>query len=533
MTLAYDHPQTAAPELSGLRALLSVLPVPVVLAHEALTEPVSSAHPLLLVCSEVPDGTTLDRLVDHLRGGGRALVAVSPESAPWMPLGPLVLPNASTLAAPDPHDPLVLDPHLRAGGSTGSTVDLAGLAIEADDFVGLRDGLGRPLAHADGHPVAVEVTIGEGTAVVLGSVAALTNRWIAAADNAVVVPRSLCPGVDVDAESRRAAQDHRPPPVHLDRGVIEADNAGDDRLVGLLPPNEVPVGSAPFVAAAARAGRLLSAPVHDALCDLVDLGAPSGALLVHDLPVGDVPATPPSPVAPTGKDHVSELVLLTVARRLGQPVGYAPEHGGDIVQNLLPTKADADRQTSTSSGVDLEFHTETAFHPHKPRYLLLLCLRGDEAAETRLCSITQVVEHLPLGVRQVLHEPRFRTTVDESFGRRDDGERRPLGPAVPVLSGPIDRPSSTFDADLMVGTDADAADALDALRAAIAREHLAVTLRTGDLLVIDNTVAVHGRSSFPARFDGTDRWIQRAFVVADLAPSATERRGRVITTRFA
>ena len=46
-------------------------------------------------------------------------------------------------------------------------------------------------------------------------------------------------------------------------------------------------------------------------------------------------------------------------------------------------------------------------------------------------------------------------------------------------------------------------------------------------------MAVHGRSSFPARFDGTDRWLQRAFVVADLAPSAAERQGRVITTRFA
>jgi L-asparagine oxygenase len=60
-----------------------------------------------------------------------------------------------------------------------------------------------------------------------------------------------------------------------------------------------------------------------------------------------------------------------------------------------------------------------------------------------------------------------------------------------------------------------------------------VTLRAGDLLVIDNAVAVHGRSSFPARFDGTDRWIQRTFVVPDLAASASERQGRIITTRFA
>jgi len=60
-----------------------------------------------------------------------------------------------------------------------------------------------------------------------------------------------------------------------------------------------------------------------------------------------------------------------------------------------------------------------------------------------------------------------------------------------------------------------------------------VVYEDDDLLIVDNSVAVHGRSPFRARFDGTDRWLQRSFVVGDLAPSAGERVGRVITTRFA
>ena len=76
-----------------------------------------------------------------------------------------------------------------------------------------------------------------------------------------------------------------------------------------------------------------------------------------------------------------------MARRLGEPVGYVPEHGGRIVQNIVPTRRDADRQTSTSSRSTLMFHTETAFHPYRPRYLLLLCLRGDPAAETTMASV--------------------------------------------------------------------------------------------------------------------------------------------------
>jgi L-asparagine oxygenase len=62
--------------------------------------------------------------------------------------------------------------------------------------------------------------------------------------------------------------------------------------------------------------------------------------------------------------------------------------------------------------------------------------------------------------------------------------------------------------------------------------HTSVALEAGDLLIVDNSVAVHGRSPFTPRFDGTDRWVQRAFVVADLTASEADRNGRVITTQF-
>ncbi len=110
------------------------------------------------------------------------------------------------------------------------------------------------------------------------------------------------------------------------------------------------------------------------------------------------------------------MTLLTVARQLGQPVGYVPEHGGRIVQNIVPTESDADRQTSTSSRSNLMFHTETAFHPHRPRYLLLLCLRGDPAARTTLASVHDIVDvaRRPRS-STAMFEPRYRTAVDASF----------------------------------------------------------------------------------------------------------------------
>jgi hypothetical protein len=277
--------------------------------------------------------------------------------------------------------------------------------------------------------------------------------------------------------------------------------------------------------------------VSDALAAVRDTPPRDGAILIRGVPVGTLPATPSSPTVPLDKDRTSELALLTIARRLGEPVGYLPEHGGDLVQNLVPTRAGADRQVSTSSRVDLAFHTETAFHPHAPRYLVLLCLRGHSDAHTTLCSVHDVIEALDADTVAVLRQPRFTCGVDESFlGHPADGgavaapvDRAPGA----VIGGTDERPTFWYDAELMRGTDPAAQAALGRLGRAVSDRQRSVVLEAGDCLVVDNAIAVHGRSSYRARFDGSDRWLQRAFVVQDLAASAPDRDGRIIVTRFA
>ncbi len=296
-----------------------------------------------------------------------------------------------------------------------------------------------------------------------------------------------------------------------------------------VAPAPVDELSEELVHAAALGGRHLPISVDDALLRFAVTPSRSGALLIRNAPIGGLPPTPPAPETPVAKDLSTELTLLTVARRLGQPVGYVPEHGGRIVQNIVPTPGAADSQMSTSSRSSLMFHTETAFHPHRPRYLLLLCLRGDPSAHTTLASVHDIMDRLEDDVVDVMFEPRFRTAVDASFL---DGRPNELGPARPLVTGTRNDPTFIFDADLTVGTDTIADDVLIAVRSAIADVETSVVLEPGDLLVVDNNVAVHGRSPFTARFDGTDRWLQRSFVVADLAPSAADRDGRVITTEF-
>jgi hypothetical protein len=399
---------------------------------------------------------------------------------------------------------------------------LDGMHLTVGDAIALR-GEGDVLA-ADSHDDAVvlSITQGHGSLVVVGSVSPLTERLLGSRDNLAFLTWLATGAVDTGVAARIAAS-HEPVRPHRAPSVVSVTDMQPFASPG------VPYSDPGFVRSAGKARRLLPADVHDALIDFADAPDPSGALLLTGMPVGRLSLTPSHPTEHTDKDDTSEMTLLTVARALGQPIGYLPEHGGDIVQNIVPTKGAATAQTSTSSAVELMYHTEAAFHPHRPRYLLLLCLRGDPSAATTLSSIHEVARQLPLDVRATLFEPRFRTAADESYvGRRPTQ----LGLPIPVLSGDWDRPSMVFDADLMVGMDDEAEAALRCLADAVVACHTSTVLEPGDLLVVDNTIAVHGRTPFTPRFDGTDRWLQRTFVVADLSTSGGDRNGRVVTTRF-
>jgi L-asparagine oxygenase len=256
---------------------------------------------------------------------------------------------------------------------------------------------------------------------------------------------------------------------------------------------------------------------------------PSGALLLRGCPVGELPPTPESPTAPCEKTLLSEYTLLSVARLLGQPVGYLPEHGGELVQNILPTREGADRQVSTSSKVTLQYHTEASFHPWRMRYLLLLCLRGDENAKTTLVSARDIVRRLDEATMRVLAEPLFSTGIDESYAGSRSTARSEMHS---VLYGSKQHARIRYDAELTEGVTAAAQHALTRLAEVVRECEGGVVLEAGDLLIVDNTVAIHGRSPFTPRFDGTDRWLQRAFVMSDLLDADGELNGRIVSTQF-
>lgn len=219
--------------------------------------------------------------------------------------------------------------------------------------------------------------------------------------------------------------------------------------------------------------------------------------------------------------------LLRFADDIGRAVGYDREQHGRLIQDIFPVRAAERDQVSSSSKVTLGSHTETAFHPHKPRYVVLLCLRGDPRAATTYAEVDDVVARLDAEDLAVLQTGEFVTTVDPSF--MANGE-----PDATVVVRPLTRRRNgwvlVYDELLMSGTTTRARRALTSLHRAVRETTRQVVLDAGDLLVIDNDRAVHGRTPFSPRYDGTDRWLKRALVVASLP--TRDVVGRVIQTRL-
>ena len=254
-------------------------------------------------------------------------------------------------------------------------------------------------------------------------------------------------------------------------------------------------------------------------------GTTSAVTLIPRYFTGIVAPTPVAADPNLDACPAATRVLLSFADDIGRAVGYDREQSGRLIQDIFPVRASERAQVSTSSKVMLGSHTETAFHPHKPRYVVLLCLRGDAQAATTYADVDEMIPHLSAEALEVLQTNEFVTTIDPSF--MTNGE-----PDAQVAVTPLTKKHSgwvlVYDELLMSGTTNRTEKALAELHAAVKRATKHVVLDDGDLLVIDNDRAVHGRTPFTPRYDGTDRWLKRALVVTSLPTNDVV--GRVIQT---
>lgn len=244
--------------------------------------------------------------------------------------------------------------------------------------------------------------------------------------------------------------------------------------------------------------------------------------ITRGIDVGDVPRTPTKQWFNLTLTKPRKI-LLEAASFYGFPIAFAQEQNGALIQNVYPVKKTETQQISSSSKVELGLHTETAFHRYKPTVVLLLCLRGDSNAITTYADISEIVKHLSPETLTTLTKPMFTTSIDESF--RTNGESD-----MEIVCSILKESQETstyeicYDEALMKGLNEQATNALGELKQAINKSVREVVLDTGDMLVMDNTKVVHGRLPFQARYDGTDRWLQRVFAIDQLPPKSHSKQ---------
>ncbi|AGA84937.1 TauD/TfdA family dioxygenase [Stutzerimonas stutzeri] len=244
-------------------------------------------------------------------------------------------------------------------------------------------------------------------------------------------------------------------------------------------------------------------------------GNKKGFMTLESLPIGEVPPTPLSRDYLCKPDDSSERLLLQATALLGEPIGYVQESDGCIVNNFFPQQAHSRAATSDSFDTELDLHTENAFHAVLPDYLVLLCLRQDPDAEavTYIASSERILERLTFEERAFFLTEPYNFLSD--YGPTSKNQRIDINRHQTILYGDPDAPFFRFDPQFMLAFSSRAQQLMDKLRAIAWEVVEPVRLNCGDMLIIDNRRSAHARSPFSARFDGSDRWIQRAFAITN------------------
>ena len=270
-----------------------------------------------------------------------------------------------------------------------------------------------------------------------------------------------------------------------------------------------------FCRQALAASYQLPAELRAAVLNFSDVGSDTGIMVVRGLYVDE-------DLVDTPLDNSQGLAARThfvkemgaIAHLLGTMIGYEAENGGRLVQDMVPNPKLAMTQQSQSSKVELEAHTEQCFSDYRPDYVILGALRGDPNAFTYAYAARKFVTHFSEEELKALRQPHWMTQIDDSFKPFIPDPNAVRGP-YPILTGPEDDPYILIDQDLMHGVTREAQELLNKVIQTYVENRDGHALQAGDLLMLDNPRAMHGRSQYTPRFDGKDRFIARGFVVRD------------------
>jgi L-asparagine oxygenase len=324
----------------------------------------------------------------------------------------------------------------------------------------------------------------------------------------------------------------------LQKSVVTYElSAGDSRQVSGLVERLAGDYSSPedpsFVADAADLCRSLPDGVVRFLRSFQG-GEPAAAAVIRGLPVDDgrVGPTPAhwSEHCDPARTMREDFYFLLLGALVGEVFGWSTLQHGALLHNVLPNRAEENDQSGAGSRAPLLWHIEDAFHPYRCDYLGLMALRNPDGIGTSCGSVRnlKVTEQ----EREVLRGRRFHIRPDKvhmkGLGPGERGAEFEDSPEpVSILFGDAEEPYLRINPPFMTAVpgDEEAGQVLGEVISRIDETMEEVVLDPGDVVFIDNYLAVHGRGSFIPRYDGTDRWLRKALFTRDLRKSRGVRDG--------
>lgn len=233
-----------------------------------------------------------------------------------------------------------------------------------------------------------------------------------------------------------------------------------------------------------------------------------------------------------------EIFLLLCSSLLGDGFGWSSQQEGRMMHNIVPIKGDEYKQEGSSTLTDLFWHTEEAFHPFRCDYLALFCIRNEDQAITTYASACDL--DLKDEEKQVLFQPHFTILPDTSHLKQENrsdgiGEMQDKPKKVPILYGDYEHPYICIDPayTALEFENETIKQTYTKVIGEIERNLQSIVLEPGDLLLIDNCRAVHGRRSYKSTYTKNSRWLKRLNITRDLRKSRAARpdfRDRIIYT---
>jgi len=310
--------------------------------------------------------------------------------------------------------------------------------------------------------------------------------------------------------------------VNTDVLEIELDNVTRDALC-----REMERGvSSPYVdgnRAIREASRIFYSRIPESVLATIErlVLDPEGPSAIHfsNLPIDrSLPITPPDGHDVSGKKtFVTEGVLMGIGRVLGHPYAFKDEKRGQIVQQVCPVPKSAKQLSNEGSLVGLGMHVENSFSEFRPHHQLLLCLRGDteHKALTGIASGRAIASRLSPEHLATACRAEFRIQCPPSFAATgQDAYSEPVA----IFSGPRERAELRIDLPECMECLTDrASETFAAIQAAFEEPGVVrnIDFQPGEALVLANRRITHSRTVFTPRYDGTDRWLQRMFIISD------------------